>query len=295
MKRIRILCVGIVGMCLVLASGSVGQEAPRAPGEEIAGLSFVSTGRVRFEDPDDPALSGRVGMQEVGLMTPLGEYALGAASLAAGVWAGWTRLDFGGHPELDTEDLYGLALFLAASRPSETGWSWTVLCMPGYFTDLRDGRTGDGKLLVHAAAEYPLSSRLRLDMGVAYDTAFGEPRAYPVGGVIWRMTDAVTARLVLPAPLLHWAPTKDLGLFAIAQPAGDRWIVTDDKAGEQVFVIESWRAGVGAERRIWKSVWLRAAGGLDFARRYEARSGDRTLLDEDVDDTWYISAALLLY
>lgn len=282
--------VGVMGYAVMAEA-----EGPRAPGEEIAGLSFITTGRVRFEDPDDPALSGRVSVQETGLMAPLASLPLGEASLAGGGWAGWTRLDFSGHPDLDTEDLYGLALFLAAARPSESGWGWSALVMPGFFTDLREGRTGEGKLLLHAAGEYPFTPRLQLTLGAAYDTAFGEPQVYPVGGLIWQPLEAVTLRLVLPAPSAYWAPTANLGLFALVQPAGDRWAVDDDEAGEQVFLIESWRAGLGAEHRLFSDLWLRVAGGLDFERRYEAHSGDRTLLDEAVDDTWYASIALVVY
>ncbi len=270
-------------------------ERPHAPGDEIAGLSFTATGPVRFEDPDDPALSGDVSVQESGLQVPFAEMPVGTASLAAGGWAGWTRLDFSGYPNLEAENLYGLALFLAASRLPETGWGWTVLVMPGFYTDFRDGHTGDGKMVFHAAAEYPFSPAFTLNLGVAYDTSFGEPQAYPVGGVIWRILDELTLRLMVPAPSLYWAPASDLGLFALLQPAGDRWIINDETDGDQVFLIESWRAGLGAEHRVWKDLWLRLAGGMDFDRHYEARSGDRSLLAADVDDTWFASVSLVVY
>jgi hypothetical protein len=291
----RIMYGWIAGLGLILGAGAAGDEPARVPGEEIAGLSFLTPGRVRFDDPDDPALPGRVSVQEVEIMAPLAEVPLGAASLAAGAWAGWTRLDFSGHPELESEDLYGLALILAASHPSETGWGWSALVMPGYYADLRDGRTGEGKLVVHAAAEYPFSPRLRLNLGAAYDTAFGDPQVYPVGGISWKARDDLTVHLVLPSPAVYWSPTRNLGFFAMAQPAGNRWIVDDDESGEQVFLIESWRAGLGAEHRLIGNLWLRLAGGLEFDRRYEARSNGRTLLDDDVDNTWYASAALIVY
>lgn len=116
-----------------------------------------------------------------------------------------------------------------------------------------------------------------------------------MGGVVWIPSAAWSLRTVLPAPSVAWTPAEDIGLFAFVQPAGDRWVVSDDDTGRQVFRIESWRAGLGAERRLWRSVWLRVAGGLDFARSYEARQEDRVLLDDDVNDTWFAALALVLY
>jgi len=101
--------------------------------------------------------------------------------------------------------------------------------------------------------------------------------------------------LLFPWPYLHWAPSDRWGFFGVLQPAGDRWIVDDDEAGEQVFLIEGWRAGVGVERRVWGPAWLRVGGGVEFGRRYEALSGSRTIFDDEVDDTWYATIALVFY
>ncbi len=264
------------------------------PGDEVAALTFLNTGRVSFKDPDDPALEGRVRLQESSVMAPLAQWPVGDVSFAAGMWAGWTRLDFTGYPGLETEDLYGLALLAYAERPIRGNWGWLAMLMPGYFTDFHKGRTGEGKMVAHAAADYRFSSKLRLNIGAAYDTAFGDPQVYPVGGVVWKMSDDWTLRLVLPSPAVQWRPGSKMSLFAFVNPAGDRWIVDDEKEGEQVFLIELWRAGVGAEWRLWKSLWLRAAGGMEFGRRYEVRSGGDTLLDETVDDTWFGSVSLVV-
>lgn len=223
---------------LVLAWGVTGgADAARMPGEETAMAGYTVTGRVDFDDPEDPALSGRVVLQEAGLVTPLAATERGGITLAAGAWAGWTRLDFQGHPELDAEDLYGLGVLAAA----------------------------------------------------------GHPAVYPAGGVVWRAGESLSVNLLLPSPSVVWTPSERWGIFVFAQPAGDRWRVEDDQAGEQVFLMESWRAGAGAEWRIWGPAWLRVAGGMDLARRYEVRSGGRTVLDEEVEDTWFASAALAVY
>ncbi|NLG35309.1 MAG: hypothetical protein GX548_08140 [Lentisphaerae bacterium] len=282
---------------LVLAWGVTGGAgAAHMPGEETAVAGYTVTGRVDFDDPEDPALSGRVVLQEAGLMTPLAATERGGITLAAGAWAGWTRLDFQGHPELDAEDLYGLGVLAAAGHPAaEGGWGWSVLAMPGFTSDFRSGRTGEGKVLLHAAAEYAFSGAWKVQAGLAYDTAFGDPAVYPAGGVVWRAGESLSVNLLLPSPSVVWTPSERWGIFVFAQPAGDRWRVEDDEAGEQVFLMESWRAGAGAEWRVWGPAWLRVAGGMDLARRYEVRSGGRTVLDEEVEDTWFASAALAVY
>lgn len=286
-----ILTCWAMAACIAWGEMSTAQ----APGEEIGLLSLLTTGEVPFEDPNDRSLRGRVGIHEVSLMAPLASFPIDNVTFAAGAWAGWTRLAFSGHPDIEAEDLYGIAAMLAVSQSSTSGWSWSALAMPGYNTDFRKGRTGEGKVILHGIAEYPMNARWRLLLGAAYDTAFGEPQIYPVGGVDWRASETLRLRLAFPAPAVYWAPAKNAGVFAILQPAGDRWIVNDDDAGEQVFLIESWRAGLGMEHRLFGALWLRASGGMDFGRRYEVRSGERSLLDEEVDDTWYASLALVVY
>ncbi len=267
----------------------------RAPGEESAAISYLATGRVDFDDPENPDAAGEVSLQESALFVPLAHQEIGGVALAAGAWAGWTRLDFRNHPELGSEDLYGLAAFLAAEASRPAGWGWSAMALPGFYSDFRSGRTGEGKILFHVAAEYAFSAAWRAQLGLAYDTAFGDPALYPVGGLIWQATDDLAVQLVLPSPSAYWAPAEDWGFFASLQPAGDRWVVDDDEAGEQTFLIESWRAGLGLERRLGGPLWLRLAGGVEFDRRYEARSGGETLLDDAVDDAGFLTVAVVLY
>ena len=303
MKTMRTLIAGLWalgwmgGMEEVQGSPLVqaAEEAVRMPGEESAAASFLATGEVDLEDPEHPGTEGRVALQEAAVMVPVVAKEWDSLLLAGGAFAGWTRLDFQGFGGVDADDLYGRGVWAGVERPSKTGWGWSALAMPGFYSDFRSGRTGEGKVLLHAAAEYPFASGWRVQLGMAYDTAFGDPAVYPVGGVIWQATEQMTVNVLLPSPSVYWALSDRWGLFALAQPAGDRWIVEDDEAGEQEFLIESWRAGVGAEYRVWESVWLRVAGGMDFERRYEVTSDNRTVLDEDVDDTFYGSVALVLY
>ena len=286
---------GWVAFMLAWVMAGIHADA-RTPGEEAAVAGYTATGRADFDDPEDPGLSGRVSVQEAALMVPLAAKTVGEVTLAAGAWAGWTRLDFRGHPGLGAEDLYGLGVMAAAVRPAaERGWGWSVLAMPGFTSDFRSGRTGEGKVLLHGMAEYAFADAWKAQAGLAYDTAFGDPAVYPAGGVVWQASESLRVNLLLPAPSVVWEASERWGLFVFAQPAGDRWRVEDEDEGDQVFLIESWRAGAGAECRVWGPAWLRVTGGMDLARRYEVRSGNRTRLDDEVDDTWFVSVALAVY
>lgn len=272
------------------------REATRTPGEEAAALSYLVTDRVAFDDPENADHSGQVSLQESALSVPFASIERHSVTLAAGAWVGWTRLDFRDHPDLDTEDLYGLAALFMAARPApETGWGWSALAMPGFTSDFRSGRTGEGKVFLYGTAEYAFSPAWRAQGGLAFDTAFGDPSVYPVGGLVWQPSETLVLRLLLPSPTIYWAPSDRWGFFAFAQPAGDRWIINDDESGDQEFLIEGWRAGLGTECRVWGDLWLRLAAGLEFDRRYEVRDGGRALLDDQVDDAAFLSAAIVLY
>jgi hypothetical protein len=278
----------LIVLCVPVAVHAAETEAPVwAPGDETAALACLTTDEVRFEDPLDPAVSGRVAVQETSLFVPFAAAAAGPATLAAGAWAGWTRLDFAGVPGLGTEDLYGAALTLMAESTATPPWSWHVVLMPGYY--------GEARILAQAGLRRRLSDTWRLELGAAYDDAFGDPQLFPAGGAVWTPAAAFSARLLFPAPALHWRPARNLGLSVFLQPAGDRWRDQSDGDNDWVYLIEGWRAGLALEQRLWKTLWLRLAGGPEFARRYEVKNHGVIELDENVDDTGFVAVSLVLY
>jgi hypothetical protein len=288
MRWKQILGAALLGALHAATGAAAETEAPAwAPGEELATLSFLATDKVRFEDPLDPAISGSVAVQETSLFLPFAATAAGPATLAAGAWAGWTRLDFAGVPDLGTEDLYGAALTLMAESSATQLWSWHVVLMPGFY--------GEARLMAQAGLRRRLADTWRLELGAAYDDAFGEPQLFPAGGAVWRPADTFTARLLFPASALHWRPARNLGLSVFLQPAGDRWRDKSDGDNDWVYLIEGWRAGFGLEQRLWKNLWLRLAGGPEFARRYEVKNHGNLELDEEVDDTWFAALSLVAY
>ncbi len=267
-------------------AGHAGQPVS-CPGDEIASWSYVATGEIDIADPLDPEVTGRVRLQETALLAPFAEVPWGPVVLATAGWAGWTRLDFGDIAGLNTEDLYGAALALSVEHPVRERWGWSVVLMPGFY--------GEPRIMAQALARCRLAPAWRLELGAAWDDAFGDPQLFPIGGVVWQPADAFAARLLFPAAALNWAPATRLNLFAFLQPSGDRWADDSGRDDDWTFVIQGWRAGLGIEPRLWKSLRVRLAAGAEFERHYEAKNAGVIELDEPVDDTWFASAALVVY
>ncbi len=200
---------------LAAATAHATDKPAPCPGEEIASLSWLTTGKIRFVDPVAPQMTGRVQLQEAAVLIPFAAVPWGSWELASAGWAGWTRLDFAGYADLNTEDLYGAALALSIEQPIRQRWGWNAILMPGFY--------GEARFMGQALACCRLADAWRLELGVAWDDAFGEPRLFPVGGVVWQPVDAFTARLLFPAPALNWAPTRRLNVYTFLQPSGDRW------------------------------------------------------------------------
>jgi Domain of unknown function (DUF6268) len=277
----------------LLSATAVAQS--RCVGDEAGALSFVATGRVPVSDPSNEEASGEVSMLKTSLWMPFGQKDVGSFQFAAGIGVGWTRFEFDGFAGIHSEDLTSIGAPFLISRPVDEDWGGFISLMPVWNSDLQSGHSLGAKLVFHSAVEVPLNPTLRLSMGVAYDTAFGKNRWYPVGGVIWAIRPDLEMRMVLPSPTLYWTPSQDWGLFALAMPAGNQWSVFDEDKEEMVFQTESWRVGLGAERHLRGPCWLRLAGGMDINRQYEFSRDDVTEWESDVGDTWFVSAALVLY
>ena len=280
MKRTTLILLLLAGIT------SDAQEVAHAPGMEIAGFTFLATGETGFESPSEPAPGGQVRIQETTFLTPVTGMTAGPVSLGVAGWAGWTRFDFQDVPGLGTEDLYGAATALLVEQPAGQNWGWNAMVMPGYF--------GEARFMAQAQAVRRVTDAWRLELGMAFDDAFGDPQLFPVGGAVWRATDTLALNLLFPSSSICWSPVRHLSLFAFLQPAGNRWVDHDDE-GKWIYVIEGWRAGLGIEPRLWKRLWLRLEGGGELARRYEVHHYQTLELDEDVDDTWFARAALVVY
>jgi len=277
----------------VLACAASGET--RGLEEELGSLSFVAIGSVDISDPSNPSDTGQVESYETVLWTPLAGMEIGNTEIAVGGWASWTRFEFDHFPGEQSEDLYSIGLPLFLAHSFEDGWSGFVSVMPMLNSDLKSEHSADGKVLFHSGIEMPMMEKLRLTLGVAYDSAFGEDRWYPMGGVIWSVSPEVEIKFVLPSPSVYWTPSEDWGFFALVAPAGDQWSLYDENDGEMVLQTESWRFGLGAERRILGPCWLRMATGLDMERKYEFSRDETTMWKSDVEDTWFASVALVLY
>lgn len=289
---------------LVLTTALAGLGAPAAEDrglwattnfldEPFAVALYSVTDEAGYSDPAATVASPSVRMQEVESQVSLPVWSGGADLVLAGAAANWNRFEFD-DPAVGDEDLYGLSLPLGWVHQGEGPWGGWVSLAPGVFGDL-EGNGDDFKVQGLALATWQRSPRLAFALGGAYDSAFGEDRLYPMGGLTWRAGEDWMVNLVLPYASVWWKPGGDWAAFLDLRPAGDTWKVDGDSAGERMeFTLETWRMGAGLERRLWSGVWLHIAGGCDVARHYEFTQDGRTVLDADADDGWFVRAGLVL-
>lgn len=280
------------------------QDSPRGFGEETVSLSGTITGAVSFHSPYVSSHIGEVDMSETILSTPLYHARFGSIHFITGLNASWTRFNFTDYEPtysedlvhvLKTEDLYGLGVYAAIMRPLTDRTGWSVSVMPGLYSSFRSPRPGEEKIVAHGELESRLSDTWILSAGVAYDSAFGKPRIYPMGGAIWRPKEDLTVRLVLPSPSVYWAATERTGLFLAIYPAGDRWSMYDDDRRKTVFTAESWRTAIGAEWNMVDEIWVRMMSGMDTNREYDAQCSYAADVSSNVEDTWFATIALVIY
>ncbi len=287
-----------------LSPSILAQDSPHGFGEETASLSGTITGAVSFTSPYSSEDVGDIDMSETVLSTPVYHTRFSAFHFITGLNVSWTRFSFSDYKPaysedlvfpLTTEDLVGLGVYAALMRPVTDRMGWSVSVMPGLYSNFQTSRLGEEKIVAHAGVESRLSDTWTLSAGVAYDSAFGKPRIYPLGGAIWRPADDLTVRLVLPSPSVYWASTERTGLFLAIYPAGDRWSMYDDHRRKTVFTAESWRTAIGGEWNMFDRIWLRVLGGTDTNREYDTRSTYAADVSSDVEDTWFATIALVLY
>ena len=282
---------------VVLAAGRSSSQSPVATtnflDEPFGTALFTTTERAGYEDAGAAIPGPEVRMREIDAAVLLPVWSSGADILLAGAAAKWNRFEFT-DPALDDEDLHGLSVPLGWARQGDGPWSGWASIAPGLFGDFRGGRD-DFKVQGSLLASCQWSPRLSLSLGAAYDSAFGQDRLYPLGGLAWRGGESWLLNLVFPSVSAWWRPSAGWAAYADLRPAGDTWKVRGDTDDDRLeFTLETWRAGAGIEVRVWNALWAHLGAGLDLARHYEFTRGSTAVLDADVDDGWFLRAGVVL-
>ncbi len=266
--------------------------ASRVPEDPFNWVDYTYEGDARFKTEPVAGQDGRVSLHETRLsLAPFALPLSESLTFAPGVGLRWIRFDFKDVPwEPKQEDVYDvtLPLLLAYDRRP-----WLVLAdvTPGLFTDMDHVTSEDYRTHGYAMGMYEMWPAVHLALGAAYDREFGEDKLYPLAGVDWFVGPAWELRILFPEPAVRYAPTDRWLLFSELRPAGGLWNIKGNESDSD-FKLEGYRLGLGAEYNVYKALWVRAAGGLAFGRKYEIRELGQTLLDSEADDTYYLQAAL---
>lgn len=284
-----------------LAASGVFAQGEIAPETNISADPFAWV-MFTYDGESDVNLNGEPGEEDASAWMADVDAALSApvytnsqfAFLAGGAFR-WTRFKFNNIPRVGNYDVYAIAVPVDAIYYGLARWTFWANVTPGLFSDL-DGLTSDDyRTLAHGMVMFEALEGVALSLGASYDRVFGEDRLYPLGGVVWTVTPEWQLRIILPQPAAVYAPTKRLAFFAEARPAGGLWNIRDSLDNEDYDLsLKTWQIGGGVEFAVVKHMWVHLAGGMDVNREYEIQRDDRSLLESEADDAWFVRGGLVL-
>ncbi len=273
------------------------ENKPALIGEIAGWATFSHAGKADFDSPDGASEKPSASASEASVAIPFPVYSGGGWKYYAGPQLDWYRYEFDRVPNLDSVDVYDVVAQLGAAYNGITNWEFVLSLAPGFYTDFRKIGAEDFKTLANGVAYWRLNSEWQLVGGAAYDTAFGGDDIFPVGGVRWDPSATLSFQLIFPEPVVLWEPVKGLLLFAHTLPAGGKWNTYDETPNNNRYSFEtqSWRSGCGLEFQLSDSVWFHIAGGMEYDRNYEiVDDDDHSMLNSDVEDTWYSRVGIVI-
>lgn len=184
---------------------------------------------------------------------------------------------------LDELDLYKAKLPVFFSFRAADSLIVGLNATPGIHSDFEDVDEDDFRVDGSAAFTYVASSSLQLSLGAAFGEEFGDPEAYPIGGVRWQATKSLLFDLVFPRPRIHYAITDGFRVYAFAEPTGGEWNVGDSDAVQVDVQQKGVRAGAGVEIGLGSRSWLYVAGGVEAERELQLAINEEEVFDDDVE------------
>ena len=261
---------GVAIAAMLLVAGSVSAA-------DKLGVTYT------FSAPSEGEFEDKVEQHEIKVlgMMPVLSVADGGADIAIGarIQANtWTFDD----DRIDDVDLYKLLFVSELAVPINEAYTVVGGANLGVHSDLEFVDEEDFRLEAHVMGIYAHSPTLHFALGVAFGEDFGEPQAFPLGGVYWRATDALVFNIIIPKPQITYSMNSDLRFFVLAEPAGGQWNVGEEDEDFD-FEILSIRAGVGAEYQVVDGGWLFAMVGSESRREVQIAKDEVELLDDDVE------------
>lgn len=193
--------------------------------------------------------------------------------------------DFDDHGLEDIE-LYKIQVPLAVGfMPTEKIYVLTTLEY-GLHSDMQSIDSEDFRLQGALIGTYLHSADLQFILGVGYSDDFGEPQAYPIGGVSWKPVSELKLDLIFPMFAATYIPHEDFHLVAGYAPSGGQWRWDYDTATGETGIdaaLKGQRFEFGGEYQVLKDGWLRLTGGVELNREITLSLADDASVNDSLD------------
>ena len=196
-------------------------------------------------------------------------------SFQANIWS----LDSGAR---DDFDVYKLRMPIGYTFQATEEIPVVLGLVPGIHSDFEDVDEDDFSIHASAVGSFAQSAAVRWIFGIGFGEEFGDPTAYPIGGVIWQATDSILARLVFPNPRVSYNVSDDLNFFIAGEPTGGEWNVGED---DESFDLQQkgYRVGLGTEYQVTDGGFLYIMAGVEASRELQVAKDEEELFDDDID------------
>ena len=124
-----------------------------------------------------------------------------------------------------------------------------------------------------AFARHTTSDRVAWIFGVYFDVSPLEDFYTPYLGATFTLSEQWMINAVMPWPSINYAPNADTLFQLGVTPSGTSWSIEPDERRPRMS-LSAWNFGLAAERRIYKSVWLRGEVGISGLRGLTIVGGD---------------------
>ena len=205
---------------------------------------------------------------------------------------GWASLDVNGALGVEQLTLSTVELQLTAAHfpKGPEGWMGLGIVSGGLSSDFIEVSSDAFSFTAIGVWGYQFSPRFTLSAAGVYAHSIGEDLLLPGVGLVWRPSDALTVQLTPPIAALGWTPNESWTLSLSAYPAGGAWGVGEKSTERKVEAVklESWRTGLGVERRMGDHLHFAVQAGMNFGGELELRdSGQRVLLGKELDASFF--------
>ncbi len=272
----------LAALCAVLL---IPRSSP-AQGRERVAYSYTYEGAAQLED------GGEVSLRETELRTGLPPlWRDDTRMLTLGLR--WTQYAFlSNDPAVEDFTAHSIRFPIRAAITSTNDWSWAVILTPAIRSDFDGFSTDDLGFNGLVLATYPWRPAWKVSAGMVYGQNFGKSQFFPALGAVWTPSPAWQVDLMFPRPRVAYVASSNLTLNATVEPGGDEWNI-NFQGDSRDLGLEEYRAGVGADWKLARNLFLALQGGYVFARNLEVRDGRDREFERDLGDTWFARVGLV--